>query len=40
MEGLDMNDVPMKQTKYIWKNGKVEIQHKNKEVLKYRISEL
>ena len=34
IEGLDIDDVPLEQTVCIWKNGKVEISHENKEVLK------
>lgn len=38
IEGLDKDDVPVEQTKFVWKNEKVEFKHQNKEVLKYRIS--
>ncbi len=40
IEGVDLNDLPIEQTVLIIEDGKIVIEHKNKKVLKYRISEL
>lgn len=39
IEGLDENDLPVAQIKYEIKSGKIFFERKNKEILKYRISE-
>ena len=40
IEGLDINDLPVEQVKFEEKDGKIVFYHQNKDVIKYRISEL
>ncbi len=40
IEGLDIDDTPIEQTDFRIKDDQIIIEHKNKDVLKYRISEL
>jgi hypothetical protein len=40
IEGLNIHDLPVDEVKYSVKDGKIYFEHKNKDVLKYRISPL
>jgi len=40
IEGLNIDDTPIEQTIFVIKDDKIIIEHKNKNVLKYRISEM